>query len=71
MLRGGQWLARDAEGREAPLCASDDDGWQLLALSGGHPLTLFGEWQSDRWRPLTAWCADQETPCWTEVLPLT
>ncbi len=71
VLRGGQWLARDAEGREAPLRTSDDDGWQLLALGGGHPLTLFGEWHADRWRPLTAWRADEQTPCWTEVLAIT
>lgn len=68
VLRGRQWLARDADGREAPLRVSDDDGWQLLALGGGHPLTVFGEWHGVCWRPLTAWHLNEETPCWTEVL---
>ncbi len=68
VLRGRQWLARDADGREAPLRVSDDDGWQLLALGGGHPLTVFGEWHGVFWRPLTAWHLNEETPCWTEGL---
>lgn len=70
VLRGRRWLARDAEGREAPLRVSDDDGWQLLALGGGHPLTVFGEWHGVLWRPLAAWCPNEETPCWTEVSTL-
>jgi hypothetical protein len=66
-LRDDRWFARDADSREAPLRVSDDSGWQLLALSGGHPLAIFGEWFGDHWRPLTVWLADQATPCWTEV----
>jgi hypothetical protein len=68
--RERRWFARDADSREAPLRVNDDDGWQLLALSGGHPLAIFGEWHGDRWRPLTGWLADLDTPCWTEVAPL-
>ncbi|MBX3172579.1 MAG: SWIM zinc finger family protein [Candidatus Eremiobacteraeota bacterium] len=29
--------------------------WQLLALSGGGPVTVFGEWDGRRLRPLTVW----------------
>jgi hypothetical protein len=63
-----RWFARDAEAREVPLRIGNEDGWQLLALSGGHPLTLFGEWLGDRWRLLSAWRANEPTPCWTEVI---
>ena len=35
-------------------------GWELLALSGGHPLTLFGEWDGQYYLPLSA-SLDSET----------
>ncbi|HEY1052651.1 MAG TPA: SWIM zinc finger family protein [Prosthecobacter sp.] len=71
VLRNGHWQARDAAAREAPLKINDDDAWQLLALSGGRPLTMFGEWLGDRWRPLSAWQQNESTPSWTEVVALT
>lgn len=33
--------------------AAETDVWQLLALSGGHPVDLFGEWISERLYPLS------------------
>jgi hypothetical protein len=33
--------------------APDTDIWQLLALSGGHPVPVFGEWIDERLHPLT------------------
>jgi hypothetical protein len=33
--------------------APDTDIWQLLALSGGHPVPVFGEWISERLHPLS------------------
>jgi len=68
VLRQNRWLVRDEEGREAPLRINDDDGWQLLALSGGRPLNLFGEWHGDYLRPLSAWCGNTVNPSWTEVI---
>jgi hypothetical protein len=42
-----------------PAVIADDEAWRLLALSGGTPLALFGEWESGpqlgRWRLLSAW----------------
>jgi hypothetical protein len=70
VTRGGRWFVRDAASREAPLRVAEDDGWQLLALSGGQALSIFGEWLGDRWRPLSAWVAQGGTPCWTEVTGL-
>lgn len=49
---------------------SVDDGWQLGALSGGHPLSIFGEWLGERLRPLSAWRGESTQPCWTEVTSL-
>lgn len=40
--------------RHIPLQISPDDGWALLALSGGHPLQLHAEWNGQHLRPLWA-----------------
>ena len=44
-------LAGDA----VPLHPGAGDCWPLLALSGGHPLTVAGEWTPRGLWPLTAW----------------
>jgi hypothetical protein len=55
-LRDGErWLVRDAEGLTLPLARRFAHGWRLLALSGGRPLALFGEWDGEALLPLSAW----------------
>jgi hypothetical protein len=55
-LRDGErWLVRDAEGLALPLARRFTRGWRLLALSGGRPLALFGEWDGEALLPLSAW----------------
>ena len=59
----GQWLvgwpAGQSQPAPVPAVIADDEAWRLLALSGGTPLALFGEWESGpqlgRWRLLSAW----------------
>lgn len=51
---GDQWDVRDRAGRVLPLAKAFPAPWQLLALSGGHPLGLFGEWDGRAFWPLTA-----------------
>lgn len=51
---GARWLVRDSDNTFLPLTMTDDRGWVLLALSGGHPLTLFGTWDGDALSPLSA-----------------
>jgi hypothetical protein len=46
---------RDADGYVLPLRPGFEQGWRLLALSGGHPLAAFGEWDGDHFLPLSAW----------------
>lgn len=70
VYRDLRWYLRDTEGREVQMRMSTDDGWQLCALSGGHPLSIFGEWLGERLRPLSAWRGESTQPCWTEVLSL-
>lgn len=40
------------EGEVYPIAALGNVGWQLLALSGGHPIVLFGEWDGAVLLPL-------------------
>lgn len=55
LRRDGGWLVRDVEGRLLPLSPRLREGWKLLALSGGQPATLFGEWDGRHLLPLGVW----------------
>jgi len=55
ILRSGTWIVRDAAGSILPLTRRFQGGWNLLALSGGHALDLFGEWDGDYLLPLSVW----------------
>lgn len=54
---GDGWAVRDAEAHLLPLSPRFEWAWELLAMSGGHPLILFGEWDGDTLLPLSA-CAE-------------
>ncbi|MBI1258195.1 MAG: SWIM zinc finger family protein [Chloroflexi bacterium] len=55
-LRGESgWIVRDADGHALSIGQYVENGWKLLALSGGYPLTLFGEWDGQRLLTLSAW----------------
>jgi len=54
-LRSGErWAVRDGDGHALPLAPTFTHGWRLLALSGGRPLALFGEWNGAALLPLSA-----------------
>lgn len=52
---GDRWLVCDSEGRMAPLTVNPTQGWRLIALGGGGPVTLFGEWDGASLTPLSVW----------------
>lgn len=56
---GGGLFAVDEAGAALPLRLGDP--WRLLALSGGGPVTLAGEWSPRGLRPLAAWHDDEGT----------
>jgi SWIM zinc finger len=57
--RDGAWSLADPSGAAAPLLPRAVGlPWPLLALSGGHPVTVAGEWTPAGLRPLTAWDGD-------------
>lgn len=52
--RDDDWWLRDAVGNLLPLHPHFKQQWELLALSGGDQLSLFGEWDGDYLWPLSA-----------------
>ncbi|PTL76933.1 SWIM zinc finger domain-containing protein [Vitiosangium sp. GDMCC 1.1324] len=53
VVEGGRsWWLRDGTGAAVRL--GPCDRWRLLALSGGHALDVFGEWDGEQFRPLSA-----------------
>jgi hypothetical protein len=52
--RGDAWAVADVEGRLLPLRRTFGPAWELLALSGGSPVGLFGEWDGESLLPLSA-----------------
>jgi hypothetical protein len=55
---GDRWTVADAAGHRLPLRPRFPQAWQLAALSGGRPLSLFGEWDGRSLLPLSAADAD-------------
>lgn len=45
----------DAAGDALPLTAGHEEPWWLLAASGGHPVTVAGEYGPAGFRPIAAW----------------
>lgn len=56
---GSPWLLRDATGRAVPVAAAPDVRWRLLALSGGRPVDVAGEWDGFGFSPQAAAPAGQ------------
>lgn len=50
----GRLALRDDSGRELPTVERLAGAWHLLAVSGGAPLEIFGEWDGDTLQPLGA-----------------
>jgi len=60
--RDSRWIVRDDAGHLLPLAPDFAFPWELLAFSGGHPVSLFGEWDGDRLLPLGAWTRERFVP---------
>ena len=61
-------LTLTSAGQSVPLALGEQERWLLMAVAGGHPLTVAGEWDGERFRPLTAWTGDGGAPDWTRTL---
>ncbi|PDW01123.1 hypothetical protein A9Q02_07860 [Candidatus Chloroploca asiatica] len=51
-----RWYLRDADEQTLPLSRTSTQIWQLLALTGGHPFTIVGEWDGQMLLPLSVQC---------------
>lgn len=58
---GHRWYLVDETGAGLPL-TERESLWTLLAVSGGHPVTVAGEWDGRELLPLTVWHGDQAVP---------
>jgi len=52
MQAGGSWIVRDAGGAFLPVSSAYENAWRLLAISGGYPVTMFGEWDGAALLPM-------------------
>ncbi|MBL1076212.1 SWIM zinc finger family protein [Nocardia sp. 2] len=48
------WHVLQSDNSTLPISTSDGEPWRLLGLSGGHPLTLIGEWTAAGLIPISA-----------------
>lgn len=60
--RSEGWLVRDEAGHCLPLAVGEKEAWLMLALSGGHPLGLSGEWDGAALRPVGVWSEGRFQP---------
>ena len=56
------WLLRDSGGHAVPLARNFANAWPLFALSGGAPVTIFGEWDGCTLMPLSVIAGKRFTP---------
>lgn len=56
--QNSEWFVRDSAGQGVPLLFAEP--WRLLAISGGNPLTLFGEWDGRFFAPVSTLCKFRE-----------
>ncbi|MGX1807746.1 DUF5691 domain-containing protein [Nocardia sp. NPDC055321] len=48
------WYVVEPDGAAVPIAPGDEEPWKLLGLSGGHPVTLVGEWSAAGVIPVSA-----------------
>jgi hypothetical protein len=55
--RAHGWIVRDQAGHALTLAMPEMEAWKLVALSGGKPVALSGEWDGETLRPMSVWAA--------------
>jgi len=51
--RSGRWFISDPSGKSLPLDERFTQLWQMIAISGGMPIEVFGEWDGQSLLPLS------------------
>jgi hypothetical protein len=57
--QGSQYLIWDGVNSALPIRSGYDYWWELVAVSGGKPIDLCGEWNGQEFNPLSAWVDGQ------------
>ncbi|MGQ4600463.1 DUF5691 domain-containing protein [Nocardia sp. R6R-6] len=52
------WYVTESEGGALPIRAAESP-WTLLAVSGGHPVTVLGEWNADGLAPISVFATGE------------
>ena len=52
MQLGDTWIVRDSAGDFLPFAAAYELAWRVLSISGGYPVTIFGEWDGTSLLPM-------------------
>ncbi len=53
IIKNGKLSLVDKKKKYIPALNKGNIGWKLIALSGGHPITVFGEWSGEIFVPLS------------------
>lgn len=53
-LRDDTFVFVDNERKQLPISVDEKRGWELVAMSGGHPSSVFGVWDGQLFHPLSA-----------------
>ena len=53
ILQADQLFLKDKDDNLVPLFQDERTKWKILAISGGHPINIFGEWSGDQLLPLS------------------
>lgn len=56
-----------SDGQMLPAVIGSPDAWRLLAISGGHPVSVMGEWDGEGFQPLTAWQPGEASVLWQRL----
>lgn len=59
LKNGSQLLLVDKTGKQLPAKSPENEMWKLLAVSGGEPIKLFGEWDNQWIQPLSVITTDR------------
>lgn len=57
-----RWWLMDSHQQVLPIASRFAHGWTLLAISGGQPCSVFGEWAGESFLPLGLWPPQPEQP---------
>lgn len=57
--KDGEFCLVDRDRNLIPTNSKYGIDWQILSITGGHPFTIFGEWNGDCLLPLSIFCANK------------